>query len=117
MNRPDRVPTRAGPVWRTSPSQTATARQGQVPPRDAPGAVPISSASYAVARRIVVAVIGSTLLALGGVLLLVPGPGLLVLGLGLGVLALEFAWARRWLGRLRDRVSRLARPTSDEARD
>jgi len=61
--------------------------------------------SYAMARRIVVAVIGATLIGLGGVLLVVPGPGLLVLGLGLGVLALEFAWARRWLRKLREATS------------
>lgn len=57
--------------------------------------------STRVARRIVVSVIGATLLVLGVLLLVTPGPGLLVLAAALGVLALEFAWARRWLSRLR----------------
>ncbi len=64
------------------------------------------SAAYAAARRVAVGAIGATLVALGAVLLLLPGPGLLVLSLGLAVLAVEFAWARRWLKRLRAAVAR-----------
>jgi tellurite resistance protein TerC len=60
--------------------------------------------SEAIARRLVVAVIGGTLLAIGVVLLVVPGPGLLTISIGLGVLALEFAWARRWLRRLKRQI-------------
>jgi tellurite resistance protein TerC len=49
------------------------------------------------ARRMVIALVGSTLLALGTTLLFLPGPGSPVILLGLAVLAAEFAWARRWL--------------------
>lgn len=49
------------------------------------------------ARRVVIFVVGVTLLALGAVMLLAPGPGLLVILGGLGLLGIEFAWARRWL--------------------
>lgn len=58
--------------------------------------------SYRVAKRIVVFVIGVTLLLVGVCLLVLPGPGLLVLFLGLTVLAGEFVWARHWLQRLKD---------------
>ena len=51
------------------------------------------------ARRIVVAVVGATILLLGAAMLLLPGPGLLTIFVGLTVLAAEFAWARRWLRR------------------
>lgn len=54
------------------------------------------------ARRIIVAVIGGTLLVVALVLLFVPGPGIAVLLLALAVLSAEFAWARRWLHRLKD---------------
>jgi tellurite resistance protein TerC len=64
---------------------------------------------YAAARRLVVAVIGATLIAVGVALLVLPGPGLLVLWAGLGVLALEFAWARRWLRRLRNAATEAGR--------
>ena len=35
-------------------------------------------------------------------MLVLPGPAIIVIPLGLAVLAVEFAWARRWLERLRD---------------
>jgi Putative transmembrane protein (PGPGW) len=50
-------------------------------------------------RKIVVGVIGSTILLLGVALILLPGPAILVIPLGLGVLATEFVWARRVLER------------------
>lgn len=53
------------------------------------------------ARRVVVLLVGSTLLAIGVALLVLPGPAFLVIPLGLGVLAIEFAWARRWLSEMR----------------
>ncbi len=53
------------------------------------------------ARRIVIFVIGGSVLALGVALLVLPGPGLLFLMLGLGILATEFAWARWLLRRAR----------------
>jgi tellurite resistance protein TerC len=77
----------------------------------APDTARVGWISYAFARRVVVAVVGGTLLALGAVLLLVPGPGVLVVSMGLGVLAIEFAWARRWLRRLKERAARLVAPS------
>lgn len=62
------------------------------------------SAQYRVARRIVVSVIGGTLILLGAIMLVTPGPGTPTILAGLGVLALEFYWARRWLVRLRRRM-------------
>ena len=48
-------------------------------------------------NRIVVTVVGGTVLALGIVLIVLPGPAFLVIPAGLAILAIEFAWARRWL--------------------
>lgn len=61
--------------------------------------------TYKAARRIAVIVVGSTILLFGIVLLVTPGPGLLVIPIGLAILGLEFAWARRWLRRVREGVS------------
>lgn len=59
---------------------------------------------YKLAKRIVIATIGGTVL-LGGVIMLVtPGPGILVVWLGLAILAAEFAWARLWLRKLKHSV-------------
>ena len=51
---------------------------------------------WPVARKIVVAVIGTTIVLIGVVLIFLPGPGSVVIPAGLIVLASEFAWAR-WL--------------------
>ena len=47
------------------------------------------SASYLTGRKIVVAVLGATVLALGVVMIVLPGPAVLVIPLGLGILAAE----------------------------
>ncbi len=67
-----------------------------------PGAGWLAGRSYRIARRIVVSVVGSTVLCAGLVLVVTPGPAFVVIPLGLAILAIEFAWARRWLQRVRD---------------
>jgi tellurite resistance protein TerC len=57
---------------------------------------------YRWARRIAVAVVGGTVLAIGIALLVLPGPALVVIPLGLAILGVEFAWARRWLRKVKD---------------
>jgi uncharacterized protein (TIGR02611 family) len=52
-------------------------------------------------RRLVVAVIGLTVLAVGLALLVLPGPAFVVIPIGLGILAVEFEWARRLMRRAR----------------
>ena len=54
------------------------------------------------ARRVIVAVVGSTVIVVGLVLLVLPGPAFLVIPIGLGILAIEFEWARRLLRRARN---------------
>ena len=57
--------------------------------------------TYTYARRIVIAVIGGTVVLVGIALLFLPGPAFVVIPAGIAVLAIEFTWARRWLHRLR----------------
>jgi tellurite resistance protein TerC len=53
------------------------------------------------ARKVAVAVIGTTVLAFGIALIVLPGPAFVVIPLGLAILATEFLWARRLLRRVR----------------
>lgn len=62
-------------------------------------------ATYKLARRIIIGVVGFTVLLLGMVMLVTPGPALLIIPLGLGILSLEFAWARIWLKRIRRKIA------------
>jgi uncharacterized protein (TIGR02611 family) len=52
-----------------------------------------------VARKVVIGVIGFTVLLLGAVMVVLPGPAIIVIPIGLAILASEFAWARRILRR------------------
>jgi tellurite resistance protein TerC len=58
--------------------------------------------SVRTARRVIVAVVGATVLAIGVALIVLPGPAFVVIPLGLAILGAEFAWARHWLHKLRD---------------
>lgn len=57
-------------------------------------------------KRIAVAVVGGTVLALGIALIVLPGPAFIVIPAGLAILAVEFAWARRWLNKARGLLQR-----------
>lgn len=68
--------------------------------------------TYRTARRIVIAVIGATVVLLGIAMLILPGPGLLTIIGGLALLGLEFAFAKRWL----ERIKTTTRWAVDEAK-
>jgi uncharacterized protein (TIGR02611 family) len=54
-----------------------------------------------IVRRVIVSVVGATVLLIGVALLVLPGPAFIVIPLGLAILATEYAWARRWLKKVR----------------
>jgi tellurite resistance protein TerC len=66
-----------------------------------------ASASLRGARKVIVAVVGSTVLAIGVALIVLPGPAVIVIPAGLTILATEFVWARRLLRRFKDDAGRL----------
>lgn len=61
--------------------------------------------TYKAARRIVVGVVGTTVLIIGVVMIVTPGPAIIVIPVGLAILSIEFTWARFWLKRLRKTIS------------
>src|SRR5438552_18146684 len=73
-----------------------------------------------IVRRVIVTVIGATVLLIGVALLVLPGPAFVVIPVGLAILATEYAWARRWLKRARqiasDAVSGRERATPRDSR-
>lgn len=56
------------------------------------------------ARRIVISILGASVMLVGGALLVLPGPGLGTIVIGLAILATEFLWARRLLRKLKQTV-------------
>ena len=64
--------------------------------------------TYRYAKRIVVALVGGTVLLAGIAMIVLPGPAVVVIPIGLGILGLEFAWARAWLKRVKEKASQVA---------
>lgn len=58
------------------------------------------------ARRVVIAVIGSTVVLIGILMIFTPGPGMIVIPAGLAILATEFVWAQRLLKRTKEYVAK-----------
>jgi tellurite resistance protein TerC len=56
-------------------------------------------------RKIVIGMLGASILIIGVFMLVLPGPAVLVVPVGLAVLATEFAWARRLLQRLKQKFA------------
>jgi tellurite resistance protein TerC len=70
--------------------------------------------TYKAARRIVIGIVGATVLVIGVVMLVTPGPALVVIPVGLAILSIEFTWARAWLRRLRESISSRNANSHDE---
>ena len=61
--------------------------------------------TYKAARRVVIGVVGVTVMLIGIVMIVTPGPAIVVIPVGLAILSIEFTWARLWLKRLRRSIS------------
>lgn len=59
------------------------------------------------AKRLVVTVIGFTILAAGIAMIVLPGPAIVVIPVGLAILATEFIWARKLLVTVKERIKRM----------
>ncbi len=67
-------------------------------------------------RKLIVAVIGSTILLLGVAMVVLPGPAFIVIPVGVGILATEFAWARRAVRRARVMIAKARGREAGKAR-
>ena len=61
------------------------------------------------AKRLVVAVVGFTVLLIGIAMIVLPGPAIVVIPIGLGILATEFVWARRLLRKVKEKIREAAK--------
>ena len=58
------------------------------------------------AKRLIVIVVGFTVLLAGVAMLVLPGPAFIAIPLGLAILATEFIWARTLLKKVKEKISR-----------
>lgn len=60
-------------------------------------------------KRLIIAVIGFTVLSIGAVMIVLPGPAFIVIPIGVGILATEFVWARSLLKKVKSRFHKQQR--------
>lgn len=63
--------------------------------------------TLAQAKRVIVIVIGFTILAVGIAMIVLPGPAVIVIPIGLAILATEFIWAKKLLVTVKERIERM----------
>lgn len=68
------------------------------------------------ARRLIIFLLGTTVVLIGVIMFFTPGPAIVVIPVGLGILAIEFAWARLLLKRFRERAEKLGAGVADRFR-
>ena len=57
-------------------------------------------------KRLIIAVIGFSVLAIGIAMIVLPGPAFIVIPLGLFILGTEFVWAKKFLEKIKDKLKR-----------
>ena len=58
-------------------------------------------------RRVAVGLAGGAVLVIGIAMIVLPGPAFIMIPAGLAILGLEFAWARVWLKKAREKAKSL----------
>lgn len=58
------------------------------------------------AKRLIIIIVGFTVLLVGIAMILLPGPAVLVIPLGLGILASELVWAKRILNKIKGKFQK-----------
>jgi uncharacterized protein (TIGR02611 family) len=56
-------------------------------------------------KKLIVAVIGFTILFIGIIVIFTPGPAIVIIPVGLAVLATEFVWAEKLLQRFKNKIN------------
>jgi tellurite resistance protein TerC len=56
-------------------------------------------------KRFVIGAAGGAVLLVGLAMVVLPGPAFIVIPIGLAILATEFAWAKRWLEKAKEKFA------------
>ena len=59
---------------------------------------------YQMVRKVIIAILGASVLLIGAAMLFLPGPAIIVIPAGLAILATEFGWARTLLRKLKAKI-------------
>ena len=64
--------------------------------------------TYKLVRRIIIFIVGVTVVIIGIIMFVTPGPAIIVIPAGLAILGIEFAWARHWLQVMKEKTRDVA---------
>jgi len=64
---------------------------------------------YKQIKKLVIFLIGISVLLFGCVLFFTPGPAIVVIPIGLGILATEFIWAKKLLKKFKEKVDSISK--------
>ena len=59
---------------------------------------------YKIVRKIVIAIVGVSVILIGAAMIFLPGPAIIVIPIGLAILATELAWAKVLLHKLKEKI-------------
>lgn len=62
-------------------------------------------------KRILIAIIGGTIVLIGVAMIVLPGPAFIVIPVGLSILATEFVWAKKLIEKFKDKFEKLKSKT------
>ena len=71
---------------------------------------------YKQIRKLVIFLIGISIVLIGCVLFFTPGPAIIVIPIGLAVLATEFIWAKKLLKKFKETTSSISRSAKNAIR-
>jgi uncharacterized protein (TIGR02611 family) len=65
-------------------------------------------------KRVIIAIVGTTVLLIGVVAIFLPAPAILIIPAGLGILATEFLWAKKLLNKFNEKIFRRGKIRKDK---
>jgi uncharacterized protein (TIGR02611 family) len=68
-------------------------------------------------KRLVIGLVGFTVLVIGVAMIVLPGPAFIVIPIGLGILATEFIWAKSLLRTVKQRIEKSVKGKGVPPRD
>ena len=71
---------------------------------------------YKQIRKLVIFLIGISIVLIGCVLFFTPGPAIIVIPIGLAILATEFIWAKKLFKKFKETTSSITRSAKDAIR-
>ncbi|MDP2862450.1 MAG: PGPGW domain-containing protein [Desulfobacterales bacterium] len=60
-------------------------------------------------KKVIIAVVGFTVLAIGLVMIVLPGPAFIVIPAALGILSTDFAWAKNLVKKVRSKIPKTSK--------